>query len=193
MKIFFAFAPELAAATTAFHAGVENQARLLGFKAVYASDAPAEGALTWLVDQLSDCQFAIFDVSTRHPNVMIALGAASEGDVQCVAMQDPDVSARRVAVDWVVNTRQYFGAEDFQRKFRRAVEDVTGVSATNQRQLIEHIKGKLKANGSLPMRSIAREIGRRPDEIRWLVYSLVERSELAKDNYGRWSTYRLPS
>ena len=191
MKIFFVLAPEIDAKFPKYRQGVLEQAKLLGFRTVFFDEGPADARFDWTRDQLTECDFAFFDISTQHPDALVAFGVGAESDAHCFALRDADYPLAQISL-LVGEPRTYMGPADFQRKVRKAIEDVQGVSTVNQLQLVEKIKAKVAKLGPIPMRKIAQEIGHRPEEIRWLVYALVRQSELAKENYGQWSTYRLP-
>src|SRR5262245_56451103 len=135
MKVFFALAPELQAKSDEFRTATNAQTKLLGLTPFYLSDAPEDDPISWVADRMSECQLAIFDVSTRNPDVMVAYGLASETDVQPIVLNDPDVSKGHTPMRLVgpsPSRNSYYGAHDFQSKMRVAIDSVCGPKETGE-------------------------------------------------------------
>lgn len=190
---FFALSPSVAEGNTAYRESVVNQARLLGFTPIFLDECPPENGAEWVCDSLAKSQFAFFDLTLEHPDVLIALGLALESDATCFCLKNPDMQqAFSLGSRLLPPVTEYYLPETFGVKIRQRMEDVQGAAALNRQQLIERIKQKLQKYGPLPMREIANALGRRPEEIRFTVYAMVQDAQLTKEGDKRWARYRIP-
>lgn len=193
MLAFFWLSEETSKSNPSYRAGVLSMSRLIGLKAVFADEAPADRLrVEWVSEQLNTAEFAFFDVTDASADCLIALGMGVENEAQCFTFHDPDARTG-FSSNIVPAAREFFGADDFQRKVRALITEVQGASTIQQRQLVEHIKQKVGKLGPLPLRGIAQELGRHPTEIRPLIYSMVAEHMLQKVSDKRWAKYRLPS
>ncbi len=191
MEAFIWLSDAIAQKKPGYRDAVQSMAKQIGLKLTFADAAPAQGRTEWLSDQLGNCDFAFFDVTTPSHDCLIALGMAIEDEAQWFTLQDADSGASLNST--LVTARAYFGADDFARKVRTAIEEVRGASTVQHRQLMERIKQKVAKAGTLPLKAIAQELGQRPSEIRPVVYAMVAEKMLIKLSDKRWARYALRS
>lgn len=191
-SVFFALAPEREANEPSYKSSVIN---LLGSRfnidLAFLSDAPRDGTLEWINGKLETSAIACFDVTTRHPDVLIALGIAQDSDTEAFCFFDPNVASDLQETQLMRNLARYNGADDFQRKVDPILVRVLGQDQARMIHLQAKVKRHLGRLQPLSMRQLARELGLPADEIRMPVYRLHQGGELIKEGYGRWTKYRL--
>jgi hypothetical protein len=193
MEAFFWLSDNTGNSHPKYREGLERLSKQIGMKAIYAHAAPRDQPLMeWVSEQLTRVEFAFFDVTAANQDCLIALGMAVENDAQWFALRNPDARPAFEA-QLVSRVRDYYTPDDFGLKVRTIIEEVSGATTIQHRQLVEKIKQKVAKHGLLPLKGIAQELGYRPDEIRPVVYSMVAEKMLTKVSDKRWAKYAVRS
>lgn len=190
MRAFFWLSASVDKRYPNYRVEVLKMAAAIGLQVVFNDDKSASDPReAWVAEQIGAADFCFFDVTDASPDCLIALGMAHGQDAQAFTLRDvdgPTLVSQLVKVD-----REYLAFDDFQRKAKGIIESITGTAMIQHQVLIEHIKEKIRKLGPLPVRGIANELRRDPDEIRPVVFSMVAGRVLEKVNDKRWARYAL--
>ncbi len=198
MRIFFSLAERFRAVPN-YEENIRQITKTFDLQPVFLHDAPSKTETgEWIAAALADCQFAFFDLTGFAPDVLFALGVASQNDDVTRALlidvdeheslAGPLAQSNFLRKDWSPALRNYIGPADFARKASMTISEAIGPSALLDQRLVGRIKEETR-RGPLPMRKIATIMGRSLHDIQPVVYGLVRTGALKKISDKRWAKY----
>jgi hypothetical protein len=197
MRIFFGLASSFTT-DKAYRPAVQQMVADLRDEAVFLADCPPGAvAAEWIATALGDCQFAFFDLTGFDPDVVYALGIATQiEEVAAFCLMDAQRhnAASKSGCQSVqqIPVREFHRADDFQRKVRLIIEEKVGARALEDKVLEQRLLQSLDAKQPKFMRQLARDVGRPVDDVRFVVYALVRKGAVRKIGETSGSQY-LPS
>jgi hypothetical protein len=195
MRIYFATSSVFEKAAD-YKKSIQDMVARYGWEAVFSARAtdPSDA----LAAALAECEFAFFDLTGFDPDVMFALGVASQND-DVVALTLFDPTAHEAAVKGrtigsssgalISSARQFHGASDLQRKAHLYISEEVGPKALRDNALVVSVKQRIKSKGPIHMRQIAKDVGRSMTDVQPVVYELVRKGEVTKHSDKRWAQY----
>lgn len=195
MRIYFATSSVFDKSAD-YKRSIQDMVARYGYGASFPSQSPDPADA--VANALADCDFAFFDLTGFDPEVMLALGVASQNeDVVALTLFDPDAHEKAIkgrpipasSAALIKSARQFHGASDLQRKAYLYISEEIGAKALRDNALIVSVKQRIKSKGPIHMRQIAKEVGRPMSDVQPVVYELVRKGEVTKISDKRWAQY----
>jgi hypothetical protein len=195
--IFFALSPHFMS-DPHYEGGIAKMAAQFDLKPVFAhKPAPGADPTEWIATTLSECEFAVFDLTALDPGVLFAYGISTQNDDVTTAtfistnehVTPPNSKSGPIIGTLIAEAKRFVRADDLAREAQMFVASKLGASKLLGNAFIADVKRAIRARGPVHMRQLAQHLNRPMSDVQPVVYSLVREGKVRKISDRRWAHY----